>query len=374
MIKPKSTVVLILAAFFSLGMGPRPKPQPADTTPPQVSITNPANNATVSGTVNIQTIATDNVGVTKVEFYVDNTLKSTDTASPYAYSWDTSATTNAGHALKVVAYDAKNNSKQAQINVSVNNAVVPSPAPPPPSPPTPPPASGSELTIPYATASSSNKSYPAARAIDKNFSTYWQGYWSFFSRPTSWWLVFDLGKIYSLTKISIFWNNVYGSTNYSIQGSSDNKTWINLQAGLSSAGGKANPYQKDHGLAGIYRYIRLYINKSQSTYPIVYEIKIYGALPEPEPPRIISSTPQSGAVYYDGEAVTVSATVNDGASGAEYQFYADGTIKQAWSKEAVFKWTAQPGKHNIKIEVKNAKGSDSKQIELYAFRKPISPL
>ncbi|MDP2906083.1 MAG: Ig-like domain-containing protein [Candidatus Omnitrophota bacterium] len=160
MIWPKLTLVMLLAAFFSLGMGPRPKPQPADTTPPQISISAPANNSTVSGSVNIQAQATDNIGVAKVEFYVDNSLQSADTTSPYAYSWDTTTATNASHALKAIAYDAKNNSKQAQINVTVNNAVLPA---------------DPELGISSISASGSNASHPASAAADKNTSTYWQG-------------------------------------------------------------------------------------------------------------------------------------------------------------------------------------------------------
>ncbi|MDP2905178.1 MAG: Ig-like domain-containing protein [Candidatus Omnitrophota bacterium] len=174
MIKPKSTLILVLAAFFSLGMGSTPK----DTTPPQVSISIPANNSTVSGTVNIQATATDNIGVTKVEFYVDNSLKSTDTSLPYAYSWDSSTATNASHTLKAVAYDAKNNSKAAEISVTVKNTVTPPPTPPapPPTPPPPsPPANEPELAISSTSASGSNASHPSSGAIDKNTSTYWQG-------------------------------------------------------------------------------------------------------------------------------------------------------------------------------------------------------
>ncbi|MDP2905532.1 MAG: Ig-like domain-containing protein [Candidatus Omnitrophota bacterium] len=159
-LRPKVILAIVFLCFFSLGMGPKPKPQPADTTPPQVSITAPANNSTVSGSVNIQATATDNVGVAKVEFYVDNSLKSTDTTSPYAYSWDTTTATNASHALKAIAYDAKNNSKQAQINVTVNNAVLPA---------------DPELAISSTSASGSNASHPASATADKNTSTYWQG-------------------------------------------------------------------------------------------------------------------------------------------------------------------------------------------------------
>src|SRR5439155_14642920 len=45
---------------------------PADLTPPTTSITSPANGATVSSTVTIQASASDNIAVTKVEFYVDS--------------------------------------------------------------------------------------------------------------------------------------------------------------------------------------------------------------------------------------------------------------------------------------------------------------
>src|SRR5439155_5214370 len=44
---------------------------PPDTTPPTVSITSPANGATVSGTITVTANAADNVGVAGVHFIVD---------------------------------------------------------------------------------------------------------------------------------------------------------------------------------------------------------------------------------------------------------------------------------------------------------------
>ena len=44
-----------------------------DTTPPVVSITGPANGATVSGTVSVTANASDNVGVASVQFQLDGT-------------------------------------------------------------------------------------------------------------------------------------------------------------------------------------------------------------------------------------------------------------------------------------------------------------
>jgi hypothetical protein len=96
-----------------------------DTTPPTVSITAPANGATVSGTVSINATASDNVGVTKVEFYVDGALKSTDTTSPYSYSWDSTAVANGSHTLAAKAYDAANNiGTSSNVSVTVSNTVT----------------------------------------------------------------------------------------------------------------------------------------------------------------------------------------------------------------------------------------------------------
>ncbi|MDP2906084.1 MAG: discoidin domain-containing protein [Candidatus Omnitrophota bacterium] len=187
---------------------------------------------------------------------------------------------------------------------------------------------------------------------------------------TSWWLSMDLGKTGNLSKIAIFWNSTYGSTDYVIQGSTNNSTWVNLQTGQSSAGATT----KEHALSGSYRYVRIYINKAQNTYPIICEVKIYGTLPEPEPPRIISFIPQDGAGFNEVEVVSISATVANDASAVEYQFSIDGAVKQIWSKNPIYKWTAQPGRHAIKVEVRNSKGNDSKQTEVYVYRKPIAPL
>jgi len=94
-----------------------------DTTPPTTSVTAPTSGATVSGTTSVTASASDNVGVTKVEFYLDGALQSTDTTSPYAWSWNTTTATNASHSLSTKAYDAAGNvGTSATVTVTVNNA------------------------------------------------------------------------------------------------------------------------------------------------------------------------------------------------------------------------------------------------------------
>src|SRR5713226_347143 len=93
-----------------------------DTTPPTTSITAPANGATVSGTTTVTASAADNVGVAKVEFYLDSVLQSTSTASPYQWSWNTTTSANGSHSLISKAYDAAGNiGTSATVTLTVSN-------------------------------------------------------------------------------------------------------------------------------------------------------------------------------------------------------------------------------------------------------------
>src|SRR5512133_1749848 len=95
--------------------------------PPMTAVTAPANNVTVSGTVSVTATASDNVGVAKIEFYVNGVLQATDTATPYVYSWNTSALASGSYALMTKAYDAAGNVGQSStvaVNV-VNDTTVP---------------------------------------------------------------------------------------------------------------------------------------------------------------------------------------------------------------------------------------------------------
>jgi poly(hydroxyalkanoate) depolymerase family esterase len=96
----------------------------SDTVAPSVSLTAPANNATVSGTVQVTATASDNVGVSKVEFFIDNVLVGTDTASPYAYTWNSATATNGTHVLVAKASDAAGNTAtSASISVFVSGGI-----------------------------------------------------------------------------------------------------------------------------------------------------------------------------------------------------------------------------------------------------------
>jgi len=76
-----------------------------------------------SGPITLSAIATDNVGVTKVEFYVDSTLKGTVTSAPYSTTLDSLMLSNGSHNLLGKAYDAAGNiGTSSSVAFTVNNA------------------------------------------------------------------------------------------------------------------------------------------------------------------------------------------------------------------------------------------------------------
>ena len=116
----KISIVFLILMFLS---GCVPK----DTTPPSVSITSPLNNATVSGSVDIIASATDDVGVSKVEFYIDGTKVGEDSQAPYVYSWDTDTLQyNSTHSIKAKAYDNAGNIGESQVvTVTIGDTQAP---------------------------------------------------------------------------------------------------------------------------------------------------------------------------------------------------------------------------------------------------------
>jgi thermitase len=95
---------------------------PPDTTPPSVSITSPTAGATVSGTIAVQALAFDDVGVGSVQLRVDDVTIATDAASPFSFAWDSKTSVNGVHLLKAVVFDAAGNSSVSPVvNVTVNN-------------------------------------------------------------------------------------------------------------------------------------------------------------------------------------------------------------------------------------------------------------
>lgn len=98
---------------------------PADTTAPTTAITSPSASSTIAGTVTVQASASDSVGVTKVELYLDGALAATASSAPASFAWDTKGVANGTHILRSVAYDAAGNAgNSADVSVNVQNVVL----------------------------------------------------------------------------------------------------------------------------------------------------------------------------------------------------------------------------------------------------------
>lgn len=103
---------------------PTPTPTPiSDTEPPTVNVTNPTNGAIVTRSTNvtIQATASDNVGVTKVEFYVNGKRRCTDMVAEYECPWLVPTTPNTLYTIQAKAFDAQNNTSINQITVTSSN-------------------------------------------------------------------------------------------------------------------------------------------------------------------------------------------------------------------------------------------------------------
>ena len=98
-----------------------------DSTAPIVAITSPSDGASVQGSLSVTADASDNVGVSGVQFKLDGAnLGSEDTTSPYSVSWNTTTASNGAHTLTAVARDAATNTAtSAAVGVTVNNTAPP---------------------------------------------------------------------------------------------------------------------------------------------------------------------------------------------------------------------------------------------------------
>jgi len=86
-----------------------------------VAITAPANNAQVSGLVNVTTSVSSSNPIARVELYVDGALYATDAASPFAFGWDTTGLIGQ-HTLFAKIFDsAGNNATSSTITAMVGS-------------------------------------------------------------------------------------------------------------------------------------------------------------------------------------------------------------------------------------------------------------
>ncbi len=89
---------------------------------PYINIITPLNNSTVSGFVKIQADASSDVGVNRVEFYINDLLVHTDFDYPYEYIWDTKNYSSGDYVIYLIVYDSQNNYNFQSILIKIDNS------------------------------------------------------------------------------------------------------------------------------------------------------------------------------------------------------------------------------------------------------------
>lgn len=117
--------VLLLAFFFISCKDDNPV-DPASAKP-VVEIVSPLDKSDVADSVYIEIKATDNKGVDRVNIYIDDSLKTSLTTTPYTYYWSTAGIKDSSiHKIYAVAYNKSGNSTQSKTVIVTNFILTPS--------------------------------------------------------------------------------------------------------------------------------------------------------------------------------------------------------------------------------------------------------
>ena len=95
-----------------------------DTRAPEVTVTNPSNAATVSGSLPVEATASDDTRIVKLDIFVDGVLRGIDLTAPYSFNLDTTTVSNGTHLLEVRAYDIAGRIGRSTISITVANAAT----------------------------------------------------------------------------------------------------------------------------------------------------------------------------------------------------------------------------------------------------------
>jgi sulfatase modifying factor 1 len=120
------TLSIVLILFLHSGCT-KDNPTSTDTHAPTVSILFPVNGSEINAdtTYTVSADASDNIGVSSVDFYIDGSKVGTSNSSPYQYLWNTPDEAG-NHSIMAKASDATGNiASSAVIAVKVKAGVIP---------------------------------------------------------------------------------------------------------------------------------------------------------------------------------------------------------------------------------------------------------
>ena len=116
--KKLSVFSLIVSLLFILSCEDKVE---KDTTPPELTIVSPTFGSTIGEIVQIKVQTTDESGILKVDFYIQNSMVFSDTTLPYEYEWNTTTNQDGEYKVKVISYDTKENFVESEFSVTVDN-------------------------------------------------------------------------------------------------------------------------------------------------------------------------------------------------------------------------------------------------------------
>lgn len=101
-------------AWAAVGVGPLP---PVDNVAPTISITSPVDGTTIPNTVTITVDASDDKGITRIDYSIDGTVVGSATEAPYSFTTPMPIAAG-GHLIVATAYDTQNMATdQAAVNL-----------------------------------------------------------------------------------------------------------------------------------------------------------------------------------------------------------------------------------------------------------------
>jgi hypothetical protein len=126
-----SKVPMIMSSIFLVkqeqGSVSSARPDKGSTTSvtlPAVTITSPADGASVSGILQVAVSATSSVGIASVSLSVDGTVLKTLTAAPYNFTLDVATLTTGTHTLTATGKDTKKYESSYTITVAKNTEII----------------------------------------------------------------------------------------------------------------------------------------------------------------------------------------------------------------------------------------------------------
>lgn len=289
-----------------------------DTTAPTIAITSPTAGATVTGQATVTASASDNVGVTRVDFKINNTLVATMNATPYQYVWSTTLYPDGPATLSAVAYDAAGNSKtSANVGVTLSN--------PPPSNP------GGDVGPPQVSIAA-----PQSGSVDGVVA-----------------VAVNATDNVGVTRVDL---KVNGATVASTSTKPYQLAWNTA----SYPDGAATLTAVAFDAAG---------NNTTSAPVTLTVAHASSGGGDTTPPGVTIKNPVNGALVTTIVSISATATDNSGTAGLSMTIAIDGVQKAAATGGTIsYNWNAKkaaPGTHTIVVTAKDAAGNSAmKQVQV----------